>query len=201
MVSSDYARLVELARRGDADSRGRLLDEYRRYLGLLARLEIDRRLQGKVDPSDLVQETFLDAHRDFRLFRGATENELMAWLRQLLACNLADAVRHYNAQRRDTRLEQSLAEGLDNSSLALDRTLAVTHSSPSQRAARREQALLLADALGRLPEHYREVMILHQLEGLPLPEVARRMGRTVGSVEKLWMRGLVQLRRFLGAES
>src|SRR5947209_10676268 len=114
----------ELLRRacaGDDDARGRLLEAYRGYLTLLARVQLGQRLQGKADPSDLVQETFLEAHRDFAQFRGRTEAELAAWLRQILAHNLANLVRHYRGtQRRDVRLEQQLALEVEESSHALD---------------------------------------------------------------------------------
>src|SRR5262245_8288718 len=190
--------LLSQARAGDESALGRLLGRYGDYLTLLARLQIGRRLQGKADPSDLVQETFLKAHRDFGRFRGASEAELVAWLRQILAANLAGLVRRYlGTRRRDVRLEQRLALELEQSSLALDRGLLAEQSTPSERAAQREQAVLLADALAQLPEHYREVIILHHLEGLSLARVAGRLGRTEDSVEKLWTRALLQLRRVL----
>jgi RNA polymerase sigma-70 factor (ECF subfamily) len=157
----DPERLLLQARAGDASALGRLLEQYRNYLGLLARLQIGRRLQGKVDTSDLVQETFLTAHRKFGQFHGPTEADLAGWLRQILASRLAKLMRHYyGTQRRDIRLERELANDLDESSRALDIGLPSPHSTPSQRAARREQAVLLADALGQLPEDYREVIIL-----------------------------------------
>jgi RNA polymerase sigma-70 factor (ECF subfamily) len=195
----DPAQLLISARAGSGLALGQLLELYRSYLTLLARLQITRRLQGKVDAADLVQETFLKAHRHFAQFRGATESELVGWLRQILASTLANLVRHYyTAQRRDVRLERELAADLDQSSRVLDRGLLAKQSSPSQRAARREQAVLLADALGRLPEDYRAVVILRQLQGLSFPEVARSMSRSVDSVKKLWARALAQLRDSLG---
>src|SRR5437868_4344753 len=97
--------LLPLARAGHADALGQLLELYRNYLELLARLQIGRRLQSKVDAADLVQETFLDAHATFAEFRGATEKELVAWLRQVLAYNLASLVRYYcGTRRRDVGL-------------------------------------------------------------------------------------------------
>src|SRR5205823_14609068 len=98
------------------------------------------------------------------------------------------------------RLERELVDELNQSSRFLDQGLVAQQSSPSKQAARREQAVLLADALGRLPEDYREVIILSHLEGLSFPEVARRMGRTVNSVKNLWARGLARLRRSLRGE-
>jgi RNA polymerase sigma-70 factor, ECF subfamily len=201
----DPEELLRQAQAGSGAALGRLLEMYRNYLAVLARLQIGRRLQGKTDPADLVQETFLKAHRDFASFHGHSEGEFVNWLRRILATNLAQLVRRYlGTKRRDLRLERELAVELDQSSRLLDGGLVAPQkspSSPSRQAMRREQAVRLADALGQLPEHYREVMVLHHLEGLTLSEVARRMQRTDDSVEKLWARGLIQLRRILGGES
>lgn len=190
--------LLERARRGDGEALGLLLELYRNYLVLLARLQVGIRLQGKVDPADLVQETFLEAHRDLGQFRGGTEKELVAWLRQILATNLANVIRHYyGTQRRDMNLERELVDELNQSSRVLDRGLVASQESPSQLASRREQAVLLADALRLLADDYREVIVLRHLEGLSFPEVSRRMGRTEDSVKKLWARALARLRRTL----
>jgi RNA polymerase sigma-70 factor (ECF subfamily) len=186
--------------RTDADAvLGPLLEVYRNYLRLLARVEIGRRLQGKVDASDLVQETFLEAHRNFARFQGTSEPQLVAWLRQILAAKVANLLRHYlGTQARDIRLEQDLHAGLDNSSRLLGAELMASLSSPSQQAARREQGVLLANALDRLPDDYREVIVLRHLEGLTFPEIAGRMRRSVDSVQKLWLRGLARLRQVFG---
>jgi RNA polymerase sigma-70 factor (ECF subfamily) len=196
---SEVERLMGEAQAGDAAALGQLLQLYRNYLGLLARLHIDRRLQGKVDASDLVQETFLKAHRNFGQFRGSTEEELVSWLRQILTNNLANLVRHYlGRQRRDVRLERRLAAQMDRSSRLLDGGLIAPGSSPSRQASRREQAVLLADVLKQLPTDYREVLILRHLEGLTFAQTAERLGRTDDSVQKLWVRALARLRRLLG---
>jgi RNA polymerase sigma-70 factor, ECF subfamily len=192
-------QLLGLARAGDGSALGQLLELYRNYLALLARLQIGRRLQRKADASDLVQEAFLEAYRDFPQFRGTTEAELVGWLRQILATSLADLARRYGGtQRRDLRRERQLAAELDQSSRLVDRGLIAPQSSPSAQAARREQAVLLADALGQLPADYSEVLILCHFEGLSFPDVARRMGRSLDSVKNLWARALAQLRRSLG---
>jgi RNA polymerase sigma-70 factor (ECF subfamily) len=198
-MGPEFEQLLVLARTGDGSALGPLLEHYRNYLALLARLQIDRRVQGKVDASDLVQETFLKAHHHFQQFRGHTEEELASWLRQILANSLANLVRYYlGRQCRDVRLERQLAAELDRSSHLLNRGLLAPQSSPSQQAASREQGVLLADALKRLPADYREVLILRHLEGLAFPQVAQRLGRTADSVQKLWIRALAQLRRALG---
>lgn len=197
-ADADPEQLLCLARTGQEQALGQLLELYRNYLRLLARLEIGRRLQGKVDDSDLVQDTFLQAHRHFTRFRGATEAELVSWLRQILADVVGKLVRHfYGTQRRNVRLERELVAEIDQSSRALGEGLAARQSSPSQQAARREQAVLLADALQRLPETYREVIVLVHLEGLRFPEVARRMDRSVDSVKNLWARAVARLKRAL----
>jgi RNA polymerase sigma-70 factor (ECF subfamily) len=198
-AGADPEELLGLARAGSGPALGQLLELYRNYLALLARLQIGRRLQSKVDAADLVQDTFLEAHRHFAEFRGVTEAELVCWLRQILAGLLGNLIRRYlGTHRRDARLERELADELDRASRVLDQSLVVPQSTPSQRVARREQAVLLADALGQLPDDYREVIILHHLEGLTFPEVARRLDRTVDSVKNLWARALAQLRRSLG---
>jgi len=188
-------QLLSEARQGRVGALGLLLERYRNYLTLLAELKVGRWLRGKVDAPDLVQDVFLAAARDFATFRGTTEAELLGWLRRILACELADLVRHHTAGRRDARLERRLADDLDRSSQALDAGLAASVSSPSQQAVRRERAVVLADALKGLPADYARVVALHHLEGLTFPEVAERMGRSVDSVKQLWMRALGKIRR------
>jgi RNA polymerase sigma-70 factor (ECF subfamily) len=181
----------------DSRALGELLELYRGYLALLARLHVGR-LQGKVDASDVVQDTFLEAYRHFPQFQGTTEAELVGWI---LAGRLAKLLRHYlGTRRRDMRLERELQDELDQSSQMLDQGLLSPGSSTSQQAARREQAVLLAEALRRLPADYREVLILRHLEGLPFPDLARRMDRTLDSVKNLWTRALARLRDVLGEE-
>ncbi len=192
-------QLLQLARAGQNDALGRLLEAYRQYLTLLARLQIDQLLQGKVDPSDLVQETFMEAHRGFKRFRGSSQAELLQWLRQILVFRLAKSVRHYcGTQRRDVRLERRLEGDLDRSSQRV-RQLAASASSPSQKAVRHEQSVLLADALGQLPADSREVIILRHFEELTFPEVARRMGRSEDAIKKTWARALASIRHSIGA--
>jgi RNA polymerase sigma-70 factor, ECF subfamily len=202
VVDPDPDLLLQQARAGDGLTLGRLLELYRASLVVLARIQIGQRLQGKVDASDIVQEAFLGAYRDFPQFRGATEKEFRAWLRQILASLLANLIRHYRGTKgRDIRLERQLALELEQSSQALDRGLQARHSSPSHQAMRREESVLLAEALGRLPEEARELLILRHLEGLSFPEIARRQNRTIDSVKKQWPRALASLRRLMGGET
>jgi RNA polymerase sigma-70 factor (ECF subfamily) len=196
---AEPTELISRARRGDESALGHLLELARNYLKLLARLQIDRQLQGKADASDLVQETFMEALRDFPGFRGVSEAEWLAWLRRILASNLSNLVRHYRGtRRRDIRLERALAADVDHSSQALEGAIVARgQTAPWEQAARREQSVVLADHLACLPPDYREVIVLRQLEGYTFPEVAARMDRSVDSVKKLWVRGLTRLRQVL----
>ncbi len=202
-MARDPQSLLRQVRAGDGQVLGPLLEVYRNYLTLLARLRLGRRLRAKLDSSDLIQETFAEALRDFGQFQGTTEEELVAWLRRILAHNVANHVRHYRTGRRNVRLERQLANELDQSSraLSLGKLPAARGSSPSQQAARREQAVLLADALERLPPDYREVILLRHVEGMKFPDIAKELSRSVDSVEKLWARGLAHLRRLLRGSS
>ena len=173
VADSNLHELMRLARQGETKAISSLIELYRNYLWLLARHQIDRRLQGKLDASDVVQESFLESHRDFAQFQGTTEQELLAWLRRILSRSLIDSARRFATRRRDVSLEQTMERVLEQSSRSLAGGLVAAGSSPSQVAARREQAVLLADCLAQLPEDYREVILLRQMDGLSFPEVAK----------------------------
>ena len=185
--------LLHMARMGDAHALERLLGMYRSYLLLFSRVQVRGRLQGKADVSDLVQETLFVAHRAFHHFEGETEGELVAWLQQILASRLARLIRRYSTQARDVRLEQELVDALSRSSVVAGQ-LAASHSTPSRCAARREEAVLLADAMADLNEVHREILILHHFEDLPFSKVAERLGRKEDAVKKLWFRALAALK-------
>lgn len=155
MVHVDAAALLARGRAGDPAARGELLDQYRNFLHVLARSQIDRNLRARCDASDLVQETLMEAHRDFPGFAGSTEKELVVWLRRILVRNLADQVKRHKAQARDLQRQESLEALLERSCAAMQDALARGISSPSAQACRREEAVLLADALARLPPDVR----------------------------------------------
>jgi RNA polymerase sigma-70 factor (ECF subfamily) len=191
---TDLIRLIERARHEEPGALDRLLDSYRNYLRLLARTGLDASLQGKADPSDLVQDALLKASLRFGQFRGTNDAELAGWLRQILARCLADFVRRYRTGRRRAGREQSLDQLLNRSSEAMERILATEASSPSDSAQRRDLGVVLSDALAELSDDHREVIVLHHLEGLNWDEVGRHMGRSAGAVRMLWTRALKQLR-------
>jgi RNA polymerase sigma-70 factor (ECF subfamily) len=172
------------------------LERYRDYLRLLAGLQLDPRLRGRIDASDMVQQTFLQAHQALGGFRGTTDGELAAWLRQILARNLAHAIRdHGRDRRRDVGRERSLEAALDASSVRLEGWLAAEQSSPSQQADRNEQLLRLAGVLAGLPEAQREAIVLHYWQGWTTVEIGQHLERTPAAVAGLLKRGLKELRR------
>ena len=173
-ASVDPTDLIRRARGGDPDRLSELIDRYRPYLKLLARLQQDERLQAKLDDSDMAQEVSAQAVRDFAKFRGVTEAEFTAWLRAKMAGVAAQSLRHYTRRRRDIQLERDLQQALDHSSCWLGTRLASAEITPSEHALRRERAVLVAEALHQLPEHYREILILRDFQGLSLEQIARR---------------------------
>ena len=179
-----------------AESSGPGLERFREYLRLLARQHIGQ-LRGKLDASDLVQQTLLEAHRKRNQFRGHSDAELAGWLRKLLAYTLADAVRALGRAKRDVARERSLEAALEQSSARIEAWLVADQSSPSQQAERHEQAVRLADALAKLPEAQREALELRHCHGWSLAEISGHMGRSPAAVAGLLKRGARQLRSLL----
>jgi RNA polymerase sigma-70 factor (ECF subfamily) len=173
------------------------IDSFRDYLRLLARLQLDPWLQAKVDASDIVQQTLLQAHEHRDQFRGQSEAELAGWLRAILANALAGAARRFGADARDLGRERSLQQSLDGSSALMQRWLAADQSSPSERAIRVEELVRLASALAQLPADQREVIELHHLKGWSIAEVAEAKQRTKAAVMGLLYRDQQRLRELL----
>jgi RNA polymerase sigma-70 factor (ECF subfamily) len=200
-VGSQIIRLLEEARHGRRESLGILLESYRNRLTALARMQIDTRLRSRANPSDLVQETFLQASRHFDQFKGNTK-ELEAWLRRILHRRVVRLVRkHIIARKRSVRLEIPARvgdAGLNGSLAGRVDPLVSPSSSPSNQAQRRELAKIMADRLARLPAAYRQVLVLRHLNGLSFAEVADHMARSEGAVRVLWLRALERLRQQLG---
>ena len=173
---------------------GAELERYRNYLRLLARVQLGARPTGRVDPSDLVQQTLLEAYQKRDQFRGVGDAERGAWLRRILARNIADVLRAQGRLKRDVSRERSLEEELVASSSRLGAWLAAQEPTPSEHAQRHEQAIRLADALARLPIDQRDALVLHYWQGCSLAEVGVHLQRTTSAVAGLLKRGLKQLR-------
>ena len=171
-------------------------DRYRSYLLLLARMQLDARPRGRVEPSDVVQQTLLEAHAQKQQFQG-DEADYLAWLRRVLANNLRDAWKALRRGKRDIARERSLDAAVEQSSARIVGWLAANQSSPSRRAIRAEEMLQLADALALLPDAQREAIVLHHLQGWTLCDVASQMGRGEPAVAGLLHRGLKKLRELM----
>jgi RNA polymerase sigma-70 factor (ECF subfamily) len=179
---------------------GDLLERFRSYLSLLARMLLDPSLQGKVDLSGVVQQTLLEAHQALEQLRAWEQPRQLGWLRRALANNLTDEVRKLGTAARDIGRAQSLEAELEQSSVRLEAWLASEESTPPERAMRNEQLLRLAEALERLPENQRTAVEMHHLKGRPLAEVAEALGRSKGATATLLFRGMTRLRKDLGAD-
>ena len=170
------------------------LERYRPYLMMMARLQLELPLQGKVHPSDLVQQTLIEAHQSRQQFRGTSEGERAAWLRRILARNLADEIRRFGRKKRNLELDKSLNEKFDQSSVVLERWLTSREASPSEHVIRDERLLQLATALTVLPEDQRRAIELFHLQGKTSAETARELVRSEVAVAGLLRRGLKNLR-------
>lgn len=182
------------ARAGSLEALGQTLDMFRGYLLAIAERELDPQLQAKGGASDLVQETLVEALRDFGRFHGDSEGELKAWLRHLLVHNLIDFTRHYrHAEKRGIEREQGQPNG--ESSIDTKRGLADSGPSPSEDAIAIEQAHAIQQALEKLPEDYRRVIQLRYQEEQSFQDIGRQMNLTPNAARKLWVRAIKRLRQ------
>jgi RNA polymerase sigma-70 factor, ECF subfamily len=192
-TSVQFSALIEAARRGDAECRDRLFALCRSYLGFVARSQVETWLRRKVDASDLVQETMLEACRDFDRFEGRTEQEWLAWLRKILNHNAADFVRRYRGTaKRAAGREVPFRDPADSHAPGAPEP-AGPQATPSQEFLQLDTELRVTAALGRLPADYQEVIVLRNLQRLSFQEVAERMNRSRPAVQMLWMRAIRKL--------
>lgn len=197
-VDREFDVLLARAKSGEASALGTLLEWYVKYLTILASTQLDQRLRRRVSPSDIVQETLLAAHRDFQAFRGGSQGELLAWLRQILINSLHRSIAtHVKAEKRDIRRDVSIHEvsnRLEESALNLAGQLQGHGDSPSAAMQRRECTVEFANRLSDLAENYRDVIVLRILQGLSFEEIAAQMGKSSGAVRMLWLRALDSLK-------
>jgi RNA polymerase sigma-70 factor (ECF subfamily) len=195
--SAEVRRLVLRARDGDADAVGELLEAYRGYLRRLTHQRLAAPLQRRLDASDVVQQTFLDAHRNFAGFAGASEGEWLAWLRTILHANIANAVRdNLVSKKRAMGMEASLDESRDGEPMR--NRVRSEAPSPSSEAVRLEQSLKFLDAIAQLPPDQARAVRMRHLEGLTLAEIADAFGRSESAAAGLIKRGVHGLRDRLG---
>lgn len=173
----------------------RSMDQYRSYLLMLAERQLDPRLRGKLDASDVVQETMLEAHAGSEQWQGQSEAERLGWLRKILAHNLMDAIRSFRRQKRDVHRERAIDDALDRSSARLDAWVASEDSSPSRKLVQSEDLMHLAEALSTLPEPQRLALILKNWHGWSVHQIAEELERSPEAVAGLLKRGLASLRK------
>jgi RNA polymerase sigma-70 factor (ECF subfamily) len=173
------------------------LEHYRHYLRLLAGLGLPPVLRGKIDPSDMVQETLLRAHQKANQFRGDSAAELAGWLRRILLNHLAECVRKFGPAGRSDAQEWSLEKSLEQSSARLEAWLASTHSSPSQQAVQHEELMRLSEALAQLPSNQRTALELKHLHSWSVEAIHRHMGLSKSAVGGLLRRGMKRLRELM----
>ena len=193
-ILPDVAACLRAAHAGSREALGQALEACRDFLLLLARRELDAGLQAKGGASDLVQETFLEAQRDFARFQGSSPEELRAWLRQVLLHNVGAFTRRYRGTTKRS-VEREVALPADSSSANREPDLAGSTLTPSGVAMEHEQALALRRALDRLPEEYRRVVVLGFEEGRSFEEIGRLTGRSPDAARKVWSRAMERLRQ------
>ena len=178
------------------------LRAYRESLRLRAWLQLASGLRGKLDPSDVAQETLLKAHQAIaaQTFRWQSDAEMAAWLRKILANTLTDAVRKFAAGARDVYRERSLEGSLEESSARLEAWLADDQPSPDERLLRQERLLHLAEALAGLPDDQRTALEMLHLQGHGVDAIAGYLGRSATAVGGLLRRGMKKLRQLLASE-
>jgi RNA polymerase sigma-70 factor (ECF subfamily) len=189
-------RWIVAARGGSPEALGQLFEACRGFLHLIAQRELDHQLRAKGSASDLVQETFVEAQRDFRAFRGECEDELLAWLRRLLLNNVRDFSRRYQGSgKRELDREVSL-DALDAAG-GLGLLLNSDSASPSEKAIRHEKADIVHQALARLPEDYRRILLLRYQAGRSFEEIGTLMDRSANAARKLWLRAIDRMEQEL----
>jgi RNA polymerase sigma-70 factor, ECF subfamily len=193
---SVVVRLLEQARAGDAAARDELFARCRSYVNLVARAQVESWMRTRTDASDLVQQTLMEAHRGFDEFRGGTEAEWFAWLKQILCHNFHDFIRREKADKRDIRKEGRLRTATaEGESFQFEPC--GDEPTPSAVLAGLEEQLELAEAIEQLPEDYQQVILLRNLQRLPFDEVAHRMNRSRPAAQMLWTRAIKKLEEVL----
>jgi RNA polymerase sigma-70 factor (ECF subfamily) len=194
MANDQLAEWLSAARDGSGDALGQVLQACRGYLMIIAQREVDAALQPKGGPSDLVQDTFLDAQRDFGRFHGTTEAELKAWLRQMLLHNVANFARRYrDTAKRQVDREIGLPASGDSEARGL--RLVAEALSPSGQAMANEETQAVSRALERMPPESRQVLLLRYQDEKTFEEIGAIMQRTASAARTLWLHALEQLQR------
>lgn len=174
----------------------RALEPFRAYLTMIAGRLIEPGLATQVEASDLVQETFLAAHRGVAGFQGSTEAEWRGWLKAILINRLANLRRAHLAMKKWGPIRDPRRSGTDR----VDQDLREPIATPSAYMRLKERDQALEAALSLLPEHYNAVVRLHSIDGLSFEAVGARLGVTGEAARKTWIRALMRLQKILGPD-
>ncbi|HEY2838984.1 MAG TPA: sigma-70 family RNA polymerase sigma factor [Pirellulales bacterium] len=192
--------LLKAAREGSQEALGQLLAAYRSFLLAAAIEELDSELKAKAGPSDLVQETFIDAHRDFGNFTTGGECEFRIWLHSILMNNLADLRKKYlKTAKRQVRRERRL--GTYDSKLLFQEPAASEGHSPANAAISQEEEARIQEALLRLPPAYQQIIRLRSQQRQQFGEIAKSIGKSPDAARMLWQRAVSRLQRELEGKS
>jgi RNA polymerase sigma-70 factor (ECF subfamily) len=200
--SADTAGLLERARAGDQAALNELFARHRARLRLMVELRLDRRLQSRIDASDVIQEAYVDAVRRLEEYLRQPDYPLFLWLRLLVGERLMKLHRHHlGTQMRDAGLEISIYQGAlpTASSAALAAQLLGKHTSPTQAAVRAERMIRLQEALNSLDPIDREVLSLRHFEEMSLAETARSLEIEESAAAKRYIRALKRLKAILAS--
>ena len=197
--------LVSRARGGQAEALDELLGRYRHFISLLVRARFrGGRMAARVDSSDIVQDVLVRVAGHIETFEGVDQRAWEGWLRRIAEREVLRQVdQHLGAARRDAGRERPAAGGGgggESPSLVLAGWIEASITSPSLAAVRKERAVLLADALARLPEDYRELLVQRHIEERPFDEIAQRMERSSGALRTMWVRALRKLKEAIAEE-
>ena len=193
--SAETQSLLRQIRAGEAGATDRLLERHRPYLRRLVELRLDPRMQGRVDPSDVVQEAQLEAVRRLAAYLKQPRMPFRLWLRQLAYDRLLMLRR-----RRVTAARRAVGRDVplpDRSSLELARQLLAGGSSPSHQLIQREFVHRVRQAVSELPDGDREVLVLRNLEGLSNQEAAQVLGMDPATASRRYGRAVIRLRAIL----
>jgi RNA polymerase sigma-70 factor (ECF subfamily) len=191
MESRERQAALARARQGDNQALGELLQSFRPYVQAIVRGFRDKRLQGRLDDSDMTQNAFLEAHRSFATFQGTTVAELVLWLRAIALRTAGHSVRAYlGTEMRNPTREQIVADLSE---------LPAASDTPSRQALQQEQASRLAEALGRLPDDMQRILLGRHVDELPYSVLAEQLGRSEAALRVLYTRALKRLREEVGS--
>jgi len=198
-MNPEQRRLLALAVAGDRDALGTLLEQF--GPAIEHALRIDPRWQGAIDPSDVMQVTYIEAFLRIGGFEVERAAAFPAWLRQVAENNLRDAIRALESQGGGPRQRRVDVGPSDASYVGLLDLLASSVNTPSVSVRHGEAREFLYAALDRLPSDYAQAVRLYDLEGRPIDEVAAALGRSAGAVHMLRLRAHDRLRELLGSPS